>query len=148
MQLRAQQTSSVFRKRNYNQYGASSLQAWRAGDWIDAAADIPQTAELQGGAAPSHNWLLTIVSPTTPVTPRVTRLLGPGLAVLWLGKDEAGRGQSGCAQLPAHGAKPTQPHNIHCALCCPHSSWSCTHRGGCSVSPCCSLHPSLVPTAS
>lgn len=70
--IRAQQTSSVFRKKNDNQYGASSLQAGRTGDWIDAAADTPQTAELQGGAAPSHSWLLTTVSPTTPAISRGT----------------------------------------------------------------------------
>lgn len=33
------------------------------GDWIDAAADIPQTAEPRGGAAPSHSCLPTTVSP-------------------------------------------------------------------------------------
>lgn len=28
--------------------------------------------DLQRGAAPSHSWLLTVVSPITPVTPRGT----------------------------------------------------------------------------
>lgn len=159
--ITAQQTSSVFRKKNDNQYGASSLQAGRTGDWIDAAADIPQTAELQGGAAPSHSWLLTIVSPTTPAISRGTltrvslastqppRLPKRGQDSQCCGGERQSRkGWRGCAQLPARGAKPPQAHNFHCVLCCPHSSWSCTHHGGCSVSPCCSLRPSLVPTAS
>lgn len=72
MQLEPSKLHQSLEKKNYNQYGASSLQAGRAGDWIDAAADIPQTAELQGGAAPSHSCLQTTVSPTSPVTPRGT----------------------------------------------------------------------------
>lgn len=43
MQLEPSKLHQSSGKKNCNQYGASSLQAGRAGDWINAAADIPQT---------------------------------------------------------------------------------------------------------
>lgn len=35
----------------------------RLGDWIDAAAGIPQTEELRGGAAPSHSCFQQLCPP-------------------------------------------------------------------------------------
>lgn len=106
----------------------------RLGDWIDAAAGIPQTASHRQKSSEEEQPPPTAASnncvPHHPcqtqggsykgflskhTTPKASQK-GPGLAVVWSENDEADKGWRDCAQLPAPGAKPSWAHHFHCVL--------------------------------